>query len=105
MESKQYQKKKGDIEISLMAYEDSGQFVSICCGVININGETVNAGIGMDEYGLYHNYSGENKEGVDETLMLVEKALVKDYNLEFGERTQAEDTITHPEVEPQNEEA
>ena len=105
MESKQYQKNRGDVEISLMTYKDNGQFVSICCGVINIGGETVDAGIGMDEYGLFHNYFGERKEDVDDVLMLVQRALVKDYGLEFSERTQAEDAITPPEEEPQNEEA
>ena len=87
MESKEYTKKKGGVEISLLVYSDGNRIESVCCGVVNVSGNTAGS-VTMDEYGLAHTYTGDDKADVDAAVKLLQNAIAKDFGLSFAERPQ-----------------
>ena len=100
MESKEYTKKKGNAEASLLVYKDGNKLSSVCCGVVCVGGNTA-ASIIMDDYGLRHDYEGDSKSNVDTAVKNLQSALVKDFGLVFAERPVQEGSEMHEPVETQ----
>lgn len=98
MESKEYTKRKGGVEISLLAYHEDDVLDSVCCGAITIDGNTVSASINLDKHGLHHTYEGDKKATVDSLLSSIGKSLASDFNLTFEPMPEVE-SVEHQESE------